>query len=61
MDLRPKSWALILELDMMTGSPMGPMMGLFGVDYAWPQFFLLTFVAHVVQWDRCGIADPAFP
>ena len=36
-----RSWALILELRMMIRSPRRPMVGLFAVDYAWPQFFLL--------------------
>lgn len=41
-------WALILESGMMLGPPMGPMVGLFGVRFVWPQLFLLTLVAHVV-------------
>lgn len=41
------TWALIVELGMMTGPPMGPMVGLFGYNFAWPQLFILTFVAHV--------------
>lgn len=40
-------WALILELGMMTGPPMGPMVGLFGVRHAWPQLFLVTLAAHI--------------
>lgn len=48
-------WALILELGMMTGPPMGPMVGLFGYNYAWPQLFLLTFVAHVVYGIVLGV------
>lgn len=40
-------WLLIVELGMMTGPPMAPIVGLFGVNYAWPQFFLLTLTAHV--------------
>ncbi len=48
-------WALVLELGMMTGPPMGPMVGLFGVNYAWPQLFLLTFVAHVVFGIAMGL------
>lgn len=42
-------WLLILELGMMLGPPMGPMVGLFGVKYLWPQLFILTFTAHVVH------------
>ncbi len=48
-------WALVLELGMMTGPPMGPMVGLFGVNYAWPQLFLLTLVAHVVLGIAMGL------
>jgi hypothetical protein len=40
-------WALIVELGMMTAPPMGPMVGLFGYNYAWPQLFILTLVAHL--------------
>ena len=40
-------WLLIVELGMMTGPPMGPMVGLFGKNYAWPQLFLLTLAAHI--------------
>ena len=42
------AWLLVVELGMMTLPPMGPMVGLFGVNYAWPQLFLITFVAHVL-------------
>lgn len=48
-------WALVLELGMMTGPPMAPMVGLFGVNYAWPQLFLLTFVAHVAFGIAMGL------
>jgi hypothetical protein len=41
------AWGLVIELGMMTLPPMGPALGLFGVNFAWPQFFLLTLVAHV--------------
>ena len=40
-------WLLIVELGMMTLPPMGPMVGLFGYNFAWPQLFILTLVAHV--------------
>ncbi|MCH7564562.1 MAG: hypothetical protein IH968_12145 [Gemmatimonadetes bacterium] len=40
-------WLLVVELGMMTLPPMGPMVGLFGYNYAWPQLFILTLVAHV--------------
>lgn len=49
------AWALVLELGMMTGPPMGPMVGLFGSNYAWPQLFLLTFVAHLVFGVAMGL------
>ena len=49
------AWALLLELGMMTGPPMGPMVGLFGRNYAWPQLFLLTFVAHLVFGTALGL------
>lgn len=49
------SWLLLMELGMMTGPPMGPMVGLFGVRYIWPQLFALTFVAHVVHGTILGI------
>ena len=42
------TWLLVVELGMMTLPPMGPMVGLFGVNYAWPQLFLVTLVAHVL-------------
>lgn len=41
------AWALIVELGMMTGPPMGPMVGLLGYNFSWPGLFLLTLVAHV--------------
>ncbi len=41
-------WALVVELGMMTGPPMAPIVGPFGVNYAWPQLFLLTLVAHLL-------------
>lgn len=41
------AWALVLELGMMTLPPMAPMVGLFGVRFAWPELFLLTLLAHV--------------
>jgi hypothetical protein len=47
-------WLLVMELGMMVGPPMGPMVGLFGVKYLWPQLFILTFVAHVVHGTILG-------
>ncbi len=49
------TWALIVELGMMTGPPMGPMVGLFGYNFAWPQLFILTFVAHVFYGVTLGL------
>lgn len=48
-------WLLIVELGMMTLPPMGPMVGLFGVQYQWPQLFLLTLVAHIAFGVVLGI------
>ena len=48
-------WAELLELGMMTGPPMGRMVGLFGFNYAWPQLFLLTFVAHIAFGVAMGL------
>jgi hypothetical protein len=48
-------WALLLELGMMVGPPMGPMVGLFGIRHAWPQLFLLTLVAHVAFGIALGL------
>ena len=64
------SWLMIVELGMMTLPPMGPMTGLFGVRFAWPQMFLVTLLAHILcgltvgllsqhflgQRDKCGQA-----
>ena len=65
------AWLLLMELGMMTMPPMGPMTGLFGVRFAWPQLFLVTLVAHILcgltvgllsqhllgERDKCGIYD----
>lgn len=40
-------WLLIVEVGMMTLPPMGPMVGLFGIAYKWPQLFLVTLAAHL--------------
>jgi hypothetical protein len=47
-------WLLLMELGMMLGPPMGPMVGLFGINYMWPQLFLLTFAAHIVHGTILG-------
>jgi hypothetical protein len=40
-------WLHIVEIGMMTLPPMGPMVGPFGINYAWPQLFLITLLAHI--------------
>lgn len=52
-------WALIVEIGMMTGPPMGPMVGLFGIRFAWPQLFLLTLAAHIAFGITLGILTQA--
>jgi hypothetical protein len=47
-------WLLVMEFFMMVGPPMGPMVGLFGVNWMWPQLFLLTLVAHIVHGTILG-------
>jgi len=42
-------WMLLIEMGMMLGPPMGPMVGYFGVRWMWPQLFLLTLAAHIVH------------
>jgi len=53
-------WLNLIELGMMLGPPMGPMLGLFGVNYAWPQLFLLTYVAHIAFGITLGILAQFF-
>jgi len=48
-------WLQLMELGMMTGPPMGPMVGLFGIRWMWPQLFALTFVAHIVHGIILGL------
>jgi hypothetical protein len=48
-------WMLIMEFFMMVGPPMGPMVGLFGTRWMWPQLFVLTFVAHIVHGFILGL------
>ncbi len=48
-------WAQLMELGMMIGPPMGPMVGLFGYNWAWPQLFILTFVAHIAFGVAIGL------
>jgi len=49
------AWLEVMELGMMVGPPMGPMVGLFGVNWLWPQLFALTLVAHVVHGTILGL------
>jgi hypothetical protein len=53
-------WAMVTELGMMLGPPMGPIVGLFGVRYAWPQLFLLTLVAHIAFGIALGMLTQMF-
>lgn len=48
-------WLQIMEFFMMVGPPMGPMVGMYGVNWMWPQLFILTFVAHIVHGSILGI------
>lgn len=48
-------WALLVELGMMTLPPMAPALGAFGVDYKWPQLFLLTLFAHILFGIALGL------
>jgi hypothetical protein len=54
------SWALLVEIGMMTGPPMGPMVGMFGIRFAWPQLFLLTLAAHIAFGITLGILTQFF-
>jgi hypothetical protein len=49
------AWAMVIELGMMTAPPMAPMVGPFGINFAWPQLFLLTLVAHILFGVTLGI------
>ncbi|MBU2527577.1 MAG: hypothetical protein KKC03_13350 [Bacteroidetes bacterium] len=44
-----------IEIGMMTGPPMAKMVGPFGVNWAWPQLFLLTLSAHIFSGIACGL------
>ena len=48
-------WLLIIETGMMTGPPMAPIVGPFGTNFAWPQFFMLTLSAHIAFGIVLGI------
>lgn len=45
----------VIEIGMMTGPPMAKMVGPFGVNWAWPQLFLLTLIAHIFSGIACGL------
>lgn len=49
------TWLVLVEIGMMTLPPMGPMVGMFGINYAFPQLFLLTLAAHVAFGLTLGI------
>jgi len=53
-------WLLLMELGMMTAPPMGPMVGPFGTNYAWPQLFILTLIAHVAFGVVLGLLTQHF-
>lgn len=40
-------WGLVVETMMMNTPPMAPIVGPFGIDFAWPELFLVTLVAHI--------------
>lgn len=48
-------WALLVELGMMIGPPMAPMVGPFGIKYKWPHLFLITLIAHVLFGIAMGL------
>jgi hypothetical protein len=48
-------WLLLVELGMMTLPPMARIVGPFGINFAWPQLFLLTLVAHVMFGVTLGL------
>lgn len=54
------SWALVMELGMMTLPPMAPMVGAFGTRFAWPQLFLLTLAAHIAYGITLGLLSQYF-
>ena len=54
------TWAIMVEIGMMTGPPMGPMVGMFGIRFAWPQLFLLTLAAHIAFGLTLGILTQYF-
>lgn len=47
---------MVFELGMMLGPPMTAMVGPFGVNFVWPQLFLLTLVAHIASGIACGLS-----
>jgi hypothetical protein len=49
------SLLVLLDIGMMIGPPMAKMVGLFGVNWAWPQLALLALTAHIVSGIACGL------
>jgi hypothetical protein len=54
------AWLMVVETGMMTLPPMEPMVGPFGVNYAWPQLFLITLAAHIAFGIILGIGVQYF-
>lgn len=48
-------WAMIVELGMMIGPPMAPIVGPFGIKYKWPELFLVTLFAHILFGITLGL------
>lgn len=53
------AWMVLVEVGMMTLPPMQPSVGLFRSQFAWPQLFLITLLAHVVFGIVLGIMAEA--
>lgn len=53
-------WLILVEIGMMTLPPMAPMVGPFGINYAWPQLFLITLAAHIAFGIILGIGVQYF-
>jgi hypothetical protein len=54
------AWLIFVEIGMMTAPPMEPMVGPFGINYAWPQLFLSTLAAHIAFGIILGIGVQYF-
>lgn len=53
-------WLLLVEIGMMALPPMAPMVGPFGKNFAWPQLFLITLVAHIAFGISLGVLTHHF-